>query len=56
MHVEVHVCGQMRLPAEEIDDVAAMRGSWKKITRCASNLSTDLHQSQVSHLEKSPFL
>ena len=56
MHDKALVCGQMKLPTEEIDDVAAMRGSWRKITRCASNLSTDLHNSQVSHTMDSEVL
>ena len=39
----------MRLPIEEVDDVAALRSSWKKLCNCAAALNLDLHQMQVGY-------
>ena len=39
---------QVRLPTEEVDDVAALRPAWRKLLKLASDISTDLHGLQAS--------
>ena len=39
---------QVKLPAEEVDDVAALRPAWQKLRKLASDISTDLHGMQAS--------
>ena len=39
---------QVKLPTEEVDDVAALRPAWRKLRKLASDISTDLHGLQAS--------
>ena len=44
----------MKLPTEEVDDVTALRTSWRKLVKRASDISSDLHHMQV--IQAKPFV